>query len=174
MSRPNWCSVNSVCALICQRFESGPAIVDEEILSLGDHELRRESDRIFAVQSGQKQPSFQISPMQTLLNVMSKTSTGQLEIGRALTNSPARAFARDFSHFLMLRLNATSIRMACEPDSPLLPSGQNLAASLDSLGSNPEYRDAFDAIQRRVQLLLPRVKSVGVKSFRDANGANNE
>lgn len=155
-----------------QSFESGPTIVAEETLVLGDYELRRESERFYALQNGEKQPTIQVSPMQTLLNLMVKMSTDQLEVARALTNNPARAFAQDLSHFVSLRLNATTMRAACEPDLPLLPSGQNLAAALDSLSSNPEYRAAFDTIQHRVQELLPRVKSVGVKSFRDGNGTS--
>ena len=157
---------------VSQSFESGPVVVDEETLSLGDYELRRESERFFAIQSGQSQPAFPVSPRQTLLSLMVKMSTDQLEISRAVTNNQARAFAQDFSHFVSLRLNTSTMRVACEPDSPLLPSGRNLAAALDSLSSNPEYRGVFDAIQRRVQELLPRVRSVGVKSFRDGNGTS--
>jgi len=123
-----------------QSFESGPAIVEEETLVLGDYELHRDSERFYAVKNGEKQATIQVSRMQTLLNLMVKMSTDQLQVAKALTNNPARAFAQDLSHFVCLRLNATTMRAACEPDLLLLPSGQNLAAALDSLSSNPEYR----------------------------------
>lgn len=155
-----------------ESYESGPAIVDEEVLVLGDYELHREPERFYVVQNGERQSDFPISAMQTLLNRMLTTGTDQLEMARALTNSPARAFAQDISHFLTLRLNATEIRTACEPDVLPMPSGKNLAAALDLLSSNPEYRASFDSIQQRVRELLPRIHSVGVKSFRDGAGTS--
>lgn len=157
---------------VSQSFESGPAIVDEEILVVGDYELHRESERFQVVQKGEKQPKIQVSPTQTLLQLMASVSSDQPEIARALNNNPARAFARDLSHFVTVRLNAATIRAACEPDRPLLASGENLAAAVETLSANPEHRRAFKAVEERIQALLPRVRSVGVKSFRDDNGVS--
>ncbi|MBT9586487.1 hypothetical protein IV102_24295 [bacterium] len=58
---------------IGRSYESGPAIVEDESLVLGDYELRRESERFYAV------PGIQVSPMQTLLHLMVNVSTDQLE-----------------------------------------------------------------------------------------------
>lgn len=157
---------------VSQSFESGPTIVDEEILCVGDYELHRESERFHVVQKGEKQPENQVSPTQTLLQLMASVSSDQLEIARALNNNPARAFARDLSHFVTVRLNAATIRATCEPDRPLLASGENLAAAVETLSSNPEHRRAFKAVEERIQALLPPVRSVGVKSFRDSSGVS--
>lgn len=158
---------------ITQSFESGPVIVESESLTMGAEELQRDREQVRLRQTGGDwQNWFAPAHNQTLLNLLASATTSQLEVARALTGNPARGLARDFSHLVSVRLNATAIRRACEPDRPLMPTGENLAATLDTLSSNPEHRAAFENVERRVRELLPRVKSVGVKSFRDSSGTS--
>ena len=155
-----------------QNFESGPVSAEHEKLSYNGDAIQRDESGFSTPEGSGWKKQARMRPNQTLLHMLANISAKPVKAIEILLNSPVRALIRDLSHLTTLRLNAGDIRAACEPDRPLMPSGRNLAASLDTISSNPEFRPAFESIERRVQALLPRVRSIGVKSFRDQDGVS--